>query len=59
MFDTLLMVMRLGCSYRAVADASYSVTIMPSRRNEWIPHGLFARLHTLVTEAYDPWSGWH
>jgi transposase len=43
-FDKLLTVLRLGCPYEAVADASCSATTLRTRRDEWIALGVFGQL---------------
>ena len=52
-FDKLLQVLRFGCSYQGIADATCSATTIRSRRDEWIKLGVFAQLKKLVLEAYD------
>ncbi len=52
-FDKLLQLLRFGCSYEAIADATCSATTIRGRRDEWIAAGLFARLEQIVIEAYD------
>src|SRR5204863_6840545 len=47
-FEKLLQVLRFGCSYEAIADASCSATTLRSRRDEWIEAGIFARLKQTV-----------
>jgi transposase len=52
-FEKLLQVLRFGCSYEAIADASCSATTIRGRRDEWIEAGIFARLKQITLEAYD------
>jgi transposase len=52
-FEKLLQVLRFGCPYQAIADASCSATTIRSRRDEWITAGIFARLKQIALEAYD------
>jgi transposase len=52
-FDKLLQLLRLGCSYEAIADATCSATSIRSRRDEWIRLGLFAQLKQIALESYD------
>ncbi len=53
MFDKLLMVLRLGCSYEAVADTTCSASTIRNRRDEWIKLGVFGKLKQLALAAYD------
>lgn len=39
MFDTLIRVLRLGCSYAAVVDTTCSASKVRNRREEWITAG--------------------
>jgi transposase len=52
-FDTMLQVLRFGCSYEAIADTTCSATTIRNRRDEWIELGVFAQLKTIVLDAYD------
>ncbi len=52
-FDKLLQLLRFGCSYQAIADTTCSATAIRNRRDEWIRHGLFARLKQIALESYD------
>jgi transposase len=52
-FDTMLQVLRFGCSYEAIADTTCSATTIRNRHNEWIELGVFAQLKTIVLDAYD------
>lgn len=52
-FEKLLQVLRFGCSYEAIADASCSATTLRGRRDEWIEARVFARLKQITLEAYD------
>jgi transposase len=52
-FDKLLQVLRFGCSYQAIADATCSAATIRARRDEWIHLGLFARLKQIALDAYD------
>jgi transposase len=52
-FDKLVQVLRFGCSYDAIADASCSATTIRNRRDEWIAAGVFAKLKTIALDAYD------
>ncbi|MFC9626180.1 IS5 family transposase [Streptomyces sp. NPDC056930] len=52
-FDKLLQVLRFGCSYEAIADATCSASTIRARRDEWIRLGLFARLKQVALDAYD------
>ncbi len=49
----MLQLLRLGCSYEAIADTTCSATKIRSRRDEWIRLGVFARLIQLTLESYD------
>ena len=53
MFDKLIQVLRFGCSYESIADASCSASTIRNRRNEWIKLGIFAQLKQIALEAYD------
>ena len=52
-FEKLLQVLRFGCSYEAIADASCSATTIRGRRDEWIEARVFARLKQIALDAYD------
>lgn len=52
-FDKLLQVLRFGCSYEAIADATCSATTIRNRRDEWIHLELFAQLKQIALDAYD------
>jgi transposase len=52
-FDKLLQVLRFGCSYEGIADATCSATTIRTRRDEWIAAGVFARLRQFALNAYD------
>jgi len=52
-FDKLLARLVLGGTYQQHADHTCSATTMRARRDEWIAHSLFERLHQLALEAYD------
>lgn len=52
-FDKLVQVLRFGCSYESIADASCSATTIRNRRDEWIAAGVFAKLKTIALDAYD------
>jgi transposase len=52
-FDKLIQVLRFGCSYESIADASCSASTIRNRRNEWIKLGIFAQLKQIALEAYD------
>ncbi|MFJ5726482.1 IS5 family transposase, partial [Streptomyces sp. NPDC093149] len=56
-FDKPLQLLRFGCSYQAIADATCSATTIRARRDEWIRLGAFARLKQLALEAYDRMVG--
>ena len=56
-FDKLLQVLRFGCSYEAIADASCSATTIRARRDEWIEAGIFVRLKQIALDAYDRMVG--
>ena len=53
----LLQVLRFGCSYEAIADASRPATTIRARRDEWIAAGIFARLRQIALDAYDRIAG--
>ncbi|MEU0156243.1 IS5 family transposase, partial [Micromonospora fulviviridis] len=52
-FDKLVQVLRFGCSYEAIADATCSATTIRARRDEWIGLGVFAQLKQIAVDAYD------
>ncbi len=52
-FDKLIQVLRFGCSYEAIADATCSATTIRNRRDEWIAAGVFAQLKQIALDAYD------
>ncbi|WP_372470753.1 IS5 family transposase [Nonomuraea aurantiaca] len=52
-FDRLIQVLRFGCSYQAIADATCSATTIRNRRDEWIKLGVFAQFKHIVLEFYD------
>ncbi|MER6530873.1 IS5 family transposase [Streptomyces sp. NPDC001508] len=52
-FDTMLQLLRFGCSYEAIADTTCSATTIRSRRDEWIRLDVFARLKQIALESYD------
>jgi len=52
-FDKLLQVLRFGCSYQGVADATCSASTIRARRDEWIGLGLFTQLRRIALDAYD------
>ncbi|MFD5270882.1 IS5 family transposase [Streptomyces sp. NPDC058335] len=52
-FDKLLQLLRLGCSYEALADTNCSATTIRNRRDEWIRLGVFAQLRHIALQAYD------
>lgn len=52
-FDKLLQVLRFGCSYQEIADATSSATTIRNRRDEWIELGIFTQLKQIVLEMYD------
>ncbi len=52
-FDQRLQLLRFGCPYQAVADATCSVTTIRNRRDERIRLGVFARLQQIALESYD------
>lgn len=56
-FEKLIQVLRFGCSYAAIADASCSATTIRARRDEWIKAGIFARLKQVALHAYDRMVG--
>lgn len=51
-FDTMLRLLRFGCSYEAIAGTTCSATTIRSRRDEWIRLGVFARLEQIALDAY-------
>lgn len=52
-FDKLLQVLRFGCPYEGIADATCSATTLRNRRDEWINAGVFAQLKRIALDAYD------
>jgi transposase len=52
-FDKLVRVLRFGCSYRGIADSSWSATTIRDRRDKWIRLGVFAQLRQIALDAYD------
>ena len=52
-FDKLLQVLRFGCSYQEIADATCSATTIRDRRREWIELGIFAEFKQIALEMYD------
>ncbi|MEV4184760.1 IS5 family transposase [Streptosporangium canum] len=52
-FDKLLQLLRFGCSYEAIADATCSATTIRSRRDEWIRLGVFAQFKRIALESHD------
>ncbi|MET7710399.1 IS5 family transposase [Micromonospora sp. NPDC005413] len=52
-FDKLIQVLRFGCSYEAIADATCSAATIRGRRDEWIGLGVFAQLKQIAMDAYD------
>lgn len=52
-FDKLIQVLRFGCSYEAIADATCSAATIRGRRDEWIRLGVFAQLKQIAMHAYD------
>jgi transposase len=56
-FDKLLQVLRFGCSYQAIADATCSASTLRGRRDEWIAAGVFAALKQIALGAYDRMVG--
>jgi hypothetical protein len=56
-FEKLIQVLRLGCSYVSIADCACSATTIRERRNEWIRAGIFADLKTIARESYDRMAG--
>ena len=52
-FDKLVQVLVLGCSYQKIADTTCSATAIRDRRDEWIALGIFAQLERIVLDAYD------
>jgi transposase len=47
-FDKMLQLLRFGCSYQAIADATCSATTIRNRRDEWIRLGVFAELKQIT-----------
>jgi hypothetical protein len=56
-FEKLLQVLRFGCPYAAIADASCSPTAIRGRPDEWIEAGIFARFKQIALDAYDRIAG--
>lgn len=52
-FDKMLQLLRFGCSYEAIADATCSATTIRNRRDEWMRLGVFARLKQIALDACD------
>ncbi|WP_344602356.1 IS5 family transposase [Streptomyces glaucus] len=52
-FDKLLQLLRFGCSYEAIADATCSASTIRSRRDEWIRLGVLSRFKQIALEGYD------
>jgi transposase len=52
-FDTLIQVLRFGCSYEAIADTTCSAATIRNRRDEWIQTGIFAQLKQIALESSD------
>ncbi|GAA2217004.1 hypothetical protein GCM10010429_47360 [Micromonospora olivasterospora] len=52
-FDKLIQVLRFGCSYEAIADATCSAATIRGRRDEWIRLGVFTQLKQIAVDAYD------
>ncbi|GAA1866458.1 IS5 family transposase [Brevibacterium marinum] len=52
-FDKLVTRLVLGGAYTKHADGLVSATTLRCRRDEWIAHGVFARLEQIVLEAFD------
>jgi transposase len=52
-FDKLLQVLRFGCSYEEIADATCSATTIRDRRKEWTELGIFTQLKQIALEMYD------
>ncbi|MFE5862160.1 IS5 family transposase [Streptomyces virginiae] len=52
-FDKLLQLLRFGCSYEAIADATCSAATIRNRRDEWIRLGVFSRFKQIALGAYD------
>jgi transposase len=56
-FDKLVQVLVLGCSYAKIADSSCSATTIRDRRNEWIEAGIFTQLEQIALESYHTMIG--
>jgi RNA-directed DNA polymerase len=56
-FDKMLAVLVVGCSYVKIADSTCSATTLRRRRDEWIAADVFAALERLVRDAYDRMIG--
>lgn len=52
-FEKLVGVLVLGCSYGRIADEACSATTLRDRRDEWIEMGAMAALREMALEAYD------
>lgn len=52
-FDKLVQVLVLGCSYVKTADTTCSATTIRRRRDEWIHAGIFEALEQITLEAFD------
>lgn len=52
-FDKFVTRLVLGGAYTKHADGLVSATTLRCRRDEWIAHGVFARLEQIVVEAFD------
>jgi transposase len=52
-FESLIQVLRFGCSYASIADCACGATTIRERRDEWIRLGIFAKLKAVAREAYD------
>jgi transposase len=56
-FDKLVQVLVLGCSYAMIADSSCSATTLRARRNEWISAGVFQKLEQIALDSYHTMIG--
>jgi transposase len=52
-FEKLVQVLVLGCSYRRIADEGCSATTLRERRDEWIELGAMEALREKALAAYD------
>ncbi len=52
-FDKLVQILVLGAVYKKIAEATYSVTTLRDRRDEWTSAGVFTALEQLCLQAYD------